>query len=619
MLSFFTNPYPNELIYSAIARYHFYSGNIDCKDTLEELFDNRSVIPSVGIGSYFSVLSEKLGAQYTVESLLANHTIYPYYASFLSKQRQEEILNDVKEDGKALYARLGMVAGSICIKNGIYYCANCAKTDTEQYGEPYIHREHQLQGIDYCPHHEVLLREYPVIKGRIEYIRFELNHMNLSELYENDPHKEMSVYLAKQAYKLLQLPFQSLSREDINSKYKALLREHNLITASDRVRQHELYQAVKKIFSHDFLKCYESDLNKEDEYNWLKILTRNMKRHVHPFRHLLFLCFLQQDIDSLIEQSDDTGAFGKGPFPCLNVAATHFKQLIILNVEVSRDYKSKNVIGTFTCSCGFIYARKGPNTEEEQFRIGRVIEFGEVWRTKLKQLANENLSIRAIARELGVDSKTVKKYLEEYKKINDEKKYIIDLAQLQQYKKEIISGIKELPYISRTALREIFKKQYIFLYRHDREWLMENLPPKQKKQQCTKTVNWTNRDNVYVREIKLLHKQLLERQQPIRITVSAIGRELGILANLQRHLDKLSKTKRFLEIITEDIQDYQLRRCYKIIDRMLLEKDVITLWKVQRNAGIKTGCFQKIKPVLELYKEKITNRSKRNEFDIKNS
>ncbi|MCE3387061.1 TniQ family protein, partial [Staphylococcus aureus] len=92
MLPFFTNPYPDELLYSAIARYHFYSGNLDCKDTLEELFDSRSVIPSMEIGSHLTNLVEKLGPQYSVEYLLANHTIYPYYASFLSKQRQMEIL-----------------------------------------------------------------------------------------------------------------------------------------------------------------------------------------------------------------------------------------------------------------------------------------------------------------------------------------------------------------------------------------------------------------------------------------------------------------------------------------------------------------------------------------------
>lgn len=117
--------------------------------TLEELFGNRSVIPSVEIGSYFSVLAEKLGPQYSVESLLADHTIYPYYASFLSKAGQQETL----QDGQALYMRLGIIAGGIYRKDGLYYCAECAREDDAKYGEPYIHREHQLQGINYCPHH----------------------------------------------------------------------------------------------------------------------------------------------------------------------------------------------------------------------------------------------------------------------------------------------------------------------------------------------------------------------------------------------------------------------------------------------------------------------------------
>ena len=43
-----------ELLYSANARYHFYSGNLNCKDTLEELFGSHSVIGSVEISSYFS-------------------------------------------------------------------------------------------------------------------------------------------------------------------------------------------------------------------------------------------------------------------------------------------------------------------------------------------------------------------------------------------------------------------------------------------------------------------------------------------------------------------------------------------------------------------------------------
>ncbi|WDV06735.1 TnsD family Tn7-like transposition protein [Lysinibacillus irui] len=601
MLPFFTNPYPNELIYSAIARYHFYSGNIDCKDTLEELFDNRSVIPSVGIGSYFSVLAEKLGAQYSVESLLANHTIYPYYASFLSKQRQQEILNDVREDGKALYTRLGMVAGSICIKNGIYYCAICAKSDTEQYGEPYIHREHQLQGIDYCPHHEVLLREYSVTKdSRIEYIRFELNHMNLSELYEIDPHKEMSVYLAKQAYKLLHLPLHSISRENINSKYKALLREYNLITASNQVRQYGLYQAIKNIFPYNFLQCYDSELNEKDEYNWLKILTRNMKRHVHPFRHLLLLYFLQQDVDSLINQSDDTGAFGKGPFPCLNMAASHYKQLVIPNVEVTRDYKLESLIGTFTCSCGFIYARKHT---KDMFEIGRVKVFGKVWIKKLEALAKEKWSIRAMAKILGVDSKTIKRYLNGNVELIQVESHEYDVNKLGQYKQELLKEIQQNPNLSRTALRKKIAKQYMYLYHYDRSYLESVLPKVQLRNKPTRSVDWSKRDQQYVQQIKRLHQQLLQELKPIRITKSILGRRLGISGNLEHHLDKLPSTNELLNDITETVQDFQIRRCYKVIDALIKQNSIIDLWRIQRIAAIKSHHFHEIKPQLKHYIE----------------
>lgn len=299
-----------------------------------------------------------------------------------------------------------MIAGSVCKKDGLYYCAECAKADSDRYGEPYIHREHQLQGLIIAPHHEVLLRKYPITTdSRVQYVRFELKYMNLTANYEVDSYKDVAVAIVKQAYKLLQLPLHELSRETISSKYRALLREYNLITASNRVRQKELYQAVRSHFPPGFLKAYESELNEADEYNWLKVLLRNSKRHVHPLRHLFLLHFLQQDIEDFGGTLTDQGAFGTGPFPCLNKAASHYKQFVIQNVDVTRDFKTKNLIGTFTCSCGFIYARKHST---DVFKIGRVKEYGDVWHQKLRELSRENLSIRAIAKELGVDSKTVK-------------------------------------------------------------------------------------------------------------------------------------------------------------------------------------------------------------------
>lgn len=280
------------------------------------------------------------------------------------------------------------------------------------------------------------------------------------------------------------------------------------------------------------------------------MLLRNSKRHVYPLRHLFLLHFLQQDIESLETTSTDKGAFGAGPFPCLNKAASHYKQFIIQNVDVTRDFKTKNLIGTFTCSCGFIYARKHTI---DIFKIGRVKAFGEVWLQKLNELASENLSIRAMARELGVDSKTIKRNLNRNVELKHYEELVSVDTQLARYKQELIEGMKQLSTLSSTQIRQQFQKQYMYIYRHDNAWLAENLPEKQRKQMPTKSVNWVKRDQQYVEQIKSLHNQLLKEEKPIRITQSIIGKCLGILSNLERHLDKLPQTKQLLQEITESV------------------------------------------------------------------
>jgi hypothetical protein len=141
MLSFFTDPYPDELLYSVFARYHFYSGNIDLKDTLTELFGANSALPSFEIGSHLGFLCNALGGSYSPERLIHEHTLFPLYAPFLPDNRKGELLKEItSSDGKGIYTKLGIVAGSICKKDSIYYCSACARAEMERLGEAYVQR-----------------------------------------------------------------------------------------------------------------------------------------------------------------------------------------------------------------------------------------------------------------------------------------------------------------------------------------------------------------------------------------------------------------------------------------------------------------------------------------------
>ena len=117
----------------------------------------------------------------------------------------------------------------------------------------------------------------------------------------------------------------------------------------------------------------------------------------------------------------------------------------------------------------------------------------------------------------------------------------------------------------------------------------------------TLPVDWSRRDQQYTRDIQLLYQQLLKEEKPVQITVSKICKGLGILANLERHLDKLPRTKQLLDKITETTQQFQLRRCYKVIDSLLENNEPIILWQIQRVAEIKSHHFHEIKPLLESY------------------
>ena len=44
MISFFPSPYPDELWYSVICRYHVHSGNYCAKHTLRQLYEEMEVL-----------------------------------------------------------------------------------------------------------------------------------------------------------------------------------------------------------------------------------------------------------------------------------------------------------------------------------------------------------------------------------------------------------------------------------------------------------------------------------------------------------------------------------------------------------------------------------------------
>lgn len=616
-MHFFTDPYKDELIYSAIARYHYYTGNIDCRDTLEELFGKRSIIPSLEIGSNLNALAKNLGSRYTADSIIKNHTIFPFYSPFLPKGRKKELLREIKnEDGNGIYTKIGIIAGSICKKKGIYYCPNCAVKEIQEYGEAYIHREHQLQGVYVCPHDGAELKRYPVDKSnfsRIEFIRLDRKLLDLNNLTLIDNRYYDKLYkISRDAYYLLQANLQNASKDVILNKYKNILYSKGLTTSNKRVKQLDLYEEFISFYGNDFLEKMESSIDNDDEYNWLRVITRDLKRTVHPIRHLLFINFLEQDISKFFKDiNKEFAPFGEGPWLCLNSAADHYRQRVVNDLRITEDYKTRVPVGTFTCECGFIYSRKGPDkTEQDRYKIGRIKNFGPVWENKLKGYLKENkYGLREIARLMRCDPKTVLKFdslfkinyfKNQTKQINHNNKSVC-YDKTEEYKQNILEVIQTNPKLSRTEIRKICKKQYEYIYRKDKAWLLNNLPQKVRTDNNKIKVDWNKRDLEILKLIKAKYQEMINEKPSIRITISSIGKRADVLAALEKNIDKLPDTKEYLNKITETVEGFQIRRCKNIIDDKFKNEEEIKLWKLQRIAGIRTNEFKKIEEEILKY------------------
>jgi len=614
MLTFFTDPYPDELLYSACSRYHYYSGNQNIEDTGEKLFGKRSAVASFEIGNHLHFLCDELGGLYNMKYLLQKHTIFPFYSPFLPNKRRNGIVeNSSSGNSSAIYFKLGFNTG-ISKKTHIYYCTSCSGNDFERYGEAYIHREHQLQGVLVCPHHGQVLRRYPIRisgRGRLQYIRLEKGNLELSN--SSNPlwyskYQNNLLDISKAAYYLLCNDLSDVNEAEILQRYKNLLYKMNLTFYNFRIKQRELHDMLVSHYGNELLNILGSDIKNNCERSWLRNATTNLPRSVHPIRHILLILFLCGDMKSFFKNlKQEYNPFGKGPWPCLNKASDHYQQNVIEHSVVGMNKKKQKPIGTFACKCGYVYSRTGPdNVEEDRYRKNGIKSFGPVWENKLKKLLNEGChSFYMIGHLLGCSSITVKKYATRLIKENSIRIYTVKNKKiptdslLNEYRDRLLSAIKENPEITRTDIAMKYAMEWKFLCRYNKEEFLKILPPKGKrgrKRGCNISLDWDKRDRELVLQLQEAYIEILNRRRPIRITQSALSRKIYQFSLLNgNNLKKLPQCAQFIKRVSESKEQFQLRRCQISITRMKKEGITITPWRIKHMAGVNNEEYARLK------------------------
>lgn len=606
MITFFPTPYPEgELLYSILARYHVRNGNLSSKATMEELFGSCSVTAVLDLPANIDSLISNLpiGSNYTAEKLITENTLYPFYSAFLPPERATKILQSMcGNNGGSVHNRIGIMASVVEQNKYIRLCRECVAEALQNYGELYWMRSHQIPGIIICPKHKTLLYDSKVLVNHFnkhEFVPATEENCNLAEEHTATTTIEEVIgfeFISKyfkfvaNVKKVLNNCYPNKPPEWFYSQYIERLKVIGLANINGIVKQKELRQQFVAFYGESILEIVQSSIT-DNESNWLSMMVRKPRKTIHPIRHLLFIQFLGIELEELWDERENYSPFGSAPFPCLNAGADHYLEPVVTEMNVTYDSKTKCPVATFSCSCGFVYARSGPDNEvEDKYRIGRVKVFGRVWESKLKELVQLNLSMREIARRLKVDVNTVKKYSQQLdgakveSNHNSEDNYI----NKECFQSEWLYLQKQYPEKSKTELRKANSSLYTWLYRNNKDWLNLNSPKKKRINSVNNRVDWEERDVEIFKLVKEVVDEIHDsNDKPERITIGRVGKKIGKLSLLEKHLFKLPKTHELLLQNIESVRDFQIRRIKWAILECEREGQDLKWWRVVRIAGLR--------------------------------
>lgn len=168
MIAYFPEIYPDELLYSLLARFYKNTGYPCYWYAAEDLFESKTVRPDIEfVNQYSPAALRMITKDLSMDEVILNHTMFPYYGRFLDKERRNKAFKALTQMQGNYHNLLPMAKRKTGSKRCLRYCPMCTEADREKHGETYWHRVHQMQGIDICPYHHCrLVDSFVIISGK---------------------------------------------------------------------------------------------------------------------------------------------------------------------------------------------------------------------------------------------------------------------------------------------------------------------------------------------------------------------------------------------------------------------------------------------------------------------
>ena len=147
--------------------------------------------------------------------------------------------------------------------------------------------------------------------------------------------------------------------------------------------------------------------------------------------------------------------------------------------------------------------------------------------------------------------------------------------------------MRNSPSTNFKELRRRLPRDYAWLLQNDYDWLNSHSPRTHGLTITASGIDWKARDIQYAVAVKAsVHRLRNVSGRPVRVTRTAIGRDLGAITLLRQKLHRMPLTTKVLAGATETWEEYAIRRVQWAANLYLRENLVPQGWQLELRANV---------------------------------
>lgn len=595
-------PYPDEMFYSIVARYQA-KRNLSKRALLKELFGSEKS-PKIDLPTRIDCFTKNsvVGQYFNSEYIVEKHTLFPYYTAFVSSEDRNRLLSMMVNGGRIRsFGRNGILFWEGADTNSPQYCPECVAEDDKGLGEAYWHRVHQVPGIAVCPTHNVQLRDSCPICGVkivsdphysiVAISKRCINGHDITEINKSIiPFMGKCRAYAQDCLELLRTEFRC-EPSTLKQIYRTKLKDLRLAGIGGKPNQ-----VVREFLLKYIDQQYVSEIapSFENVDNWI-FKALNAERNVHPFKHLHMIRALFGSFDQILNAPTEYMPFGQGPWPCLNPLSDHFKQRVITRHGFTNSYGKWR--GVFLCDCGYEYTRW---LGDDEFSYRRIMKLGHVWEQRIIEIRTDPaLTLAEVGEKIGVSN------LRDYglDGINKRKKVTLESqdsgAKVQIYRDVIDNIVGQFPNLKRSDIHKLHRKEYDYLLKNDREWLMAKLPKSIRGAYLKTRANYSKRDKEYAGKIQDAYKTIINNLGKPRRAFKAVLLRQSKTWHIRAKAHKYPEAILTLNALVENEDDFHIRSIKWAAENLHSTNDTVSEENIRNLIGIRKPFSTKTQDFLQ--------------------